>query len=575
MSENSTSKNNDLYDAIVIGSGISGGWAAKELCENELKTLVLERGRMVKHIEDYPTMNMDPWDFENRGAKTKEIKERKAKQDRTGYVVNPPTEHFFVDDIDHPYSETKRFDWIRGYHVGGRSITWGRHCYRWSAMDFEANKKDGHGVDWPIRYKDIAPWYDKVEEYIGIQGENMDLPQLPNGKYSKPFGLNCVEDHFKQKISETFDDRIIGHARTAHITGEAEHEGRTKCQLRNRCMRGCPFGGYFSSLSSTLPAAERTGNMVLRPNSIVHEIIYDDKTKLATGVKVIDANTKEETIYSAKIIFCCASAIPSTAILLQSKSKRFPNGLGNDSGEIGHNLMDHHFHVGAGADAPEGFEDKYFKGRKPGGFYIPRFVNLGDGKSDKSDYVRGFGYQGGASRQGWWRSVAELSYGAKMKEELLKPGKWTIGMTAFGECLPYHENKITLDYDNLDQWGLPTVNFDCEFKGNEAKMRKDMKNEAVVMLEAAGFKNVNSWEGTSYPGNAIHEMGTARMGRDPETSVLNAHNQIHTVKNVYVTDGACMTSSACQNPSLTYMALTARAVAHAVQQLKENKFNNA
>lgn len=575
MSKNSTSKSNKLYDAIVIGSGISGGWAAKELCENGLKTLVLERGRMIKHIEDYPTMNMDPWDFENRGEKTKLIKERKAKQNRTGYVVNPPSEHFFVNDIDHPYTETKRFDWIRGYHVGGRSITWGRHCYRWSAMDFKANKKDGHGVDWPIRYNDISPWYDKVEEYIGVQGENMDLPQLPNGKYSTPFGLNCVEDYFKEKVDENFDDRIIAHARTAHITGDVKHEGRTNCQYRNRCIRGCPFGGYFSSITSTLPAAERTGNMVLRPNSIVHEIIYDDKTKLATGVKVIDAITKEETIYNAKIIFSCASAIATASILLQSKSDRFPNGLGNDSGEVGHNLMDHHFHVGAGADVPEGFEDKYFKGRKPAGFYIPRFVNLGDGKTDKTEYVRGFGYQGGASRQDWSRGIAELNYGSKLKESLLKPGKWTIGMLAFGECLPYHENKITLDYDNLDQWGLPIVNFDCEFKENEAKMRGDMKNEAIAMLESAGFKNVSGYDSPSFPGNGIHEMGTARMGRDPKTSVLNAHNQIHAVKNVYITDGACMTSSACQNPSLTYMALTARAAAHAVQQLKDNKFNNA
>ncbi|GAB1307855.1 GMC family oxidoreductase [Urechidicola sp. KH5] len=574
MTENSTVKTNEIYDAIVIGSGISGGWAAKELCEGGLKTLVLERGRMIKHIEDYPTMNMDPWDFPNRQQKTKEVKERKYKQDRTGYVTDPSSEHFFVDDIDHPYSETKRFDWIRGYHVGGRSITWGRHCYRWSARDFEENKLDGNGVDWPIRYHDISPWYDKVEEYIGVQGQNMDIKPLPNGKYSPPFGFNCVEEHFADAVADSFDDgRIIAHARTAHKTGDAVHEGRSNCQFRNRCMRGCPFGGYFSSVSSTLPAAERTGNMVLRPNSIVHEIIYDDSKKIATGVRVIDAVTKEKTEYKAKVIFCCASAVNSTAILMQSKSDRFPNGLGNDSGELGHNLMDHHFKVGASAKVSKEFNDKYYKGRKPAGFYIPRFVNLG-GKTDK-DYVRGFGYQGGASRSGWNRTVAELSYGDDLKKELLKPGDWSIGMTAFGECLPYHENKMTLDYDNLDQWGLPTVNFDCEWKENEFKMREDMKNEAVAMLEAAGFEDVHGWDGMSYPGLGIHEMGTARMGRDPKTSVLNKYNQVHTCKNVYVTDGACMTSAACQNPSLTYMALTARAAEHAIKQLKNNSFKNA
>jgi|TARA_B110000305_G_scaffold241365_1_gene315202 choline dehydrogenase-like flavoprotein len=566
---------NEIYDAIVIGSGISGGWATKELCEAGLKTLVLERGRMIKHIDDYPTMHMDPWDFDNRGEKSKRILERKSKQNRTGYTTHPASQHFFVDDIDHPYNEIKRFDWMRGYHVGGRSITWGRHCYRWSAMDFEANKKDGHGVDWPIRYTDISPWYDKIEEYIGIQGENMDLPQLPNGKYTTPFEFNCVEEHLREQIAEKFDDRIIAHARTAHITGDKVHEGRSKCQYRNRCIRGCPFGGYFSSLSSTLPAAEKTGNMVLRPNSIVHEIVYDASTKLATGVQVIDANTKEETIYSAKVIFGCASAIATASILMQSKSKRFPNGLGNDSGELGHNIMDHHLGVGAKGTA-EGFDGKYFKGRKPAGIYIPRFRNI-DSKTEHKDFIRGYGYQGGASRSNWSRGVAELSYGKELKEALLKPGTWSIGMGGFGECLPYHENKMTLDYNKLDAWGLPTVTFDVEFKENEKKMRKDMQEQAVAMLKAAGYKNVSGFDNKSsfFPGLGIHEMGTARMGRDPKTSVLNKHNQIHAVKNVYITDGACMTSAACQNPSLTYMALTARAVEHAVKQLKENKFKNA
>jgi choline dehydrogenase-like flavoprotein len=575
MNTNKSPKKNKCYDAIVIGSGISGGWAAKELCEAGLKTLVLERGRMIKHIDDYPTMHMDPWDFDNRGEKSKRILERKPKQNRTGYTTHPASQHFFVDDMDHPYNEIKRFDWMRGYHVGGRSITWGRHCYRWSAMDFEANKKDGHGVDWPIRYSDISPWYDKVEEYIGIQGENMDLPQLPNGKYTTPFEFNCVEEHLRGKVEENFDDRIIAHARTAHITGDKKHEGRSNCQYRNRCIRGCPFGGYFSSLSSTLPAAEKTGNMVLRPNSIVHEIVYDDKTKLATGVKVIDANTKEETVYNAKIIFSCASAIASASILMQSKSDRFPNGLGNDSGELGHNIMDHHLGVGARAEA-EGFDDKYFKGRKPAGIYIPRFRNV-DKKSERKDFIRGYGYQGGANRSNWGRGVAEMSYGKELKDELLKPGSWSVGFGGFGECLPYHENKMTLDYDKLDAWGLPTVTFDVEFKENERIMRKDIQEQAIAMLTAAGYKNVRGYDNKNSfsPGLGIHEMGTARMGHDSKTSVLNSHNQIHTCKNVYITDGACMTSSACQNPSLTYMALTARAAAHAVKQLKENNFKNA
>ncbi|AOW21532.1 GMC oxidoreductase [Urechidicola croceus] len=573
MIENSTSQSNEIYDAIVIGTGISGGWAAKELCEKGLKTLVLERGRMIKHIEDYPTMHMDPWDFKHRDEKSKEVLARKPKQNRSGFVVHPARQHFFVDDIKHPYNEVKRFDWIRGYHVGGRSLMWGRHSYRWSEMDFEANKKDGHGVDWPIRYKDVEPWYTKVEEFIGVCGQNEGISQLPDSNLTPPMELNCVEEKFKEGVNNAFDDRIVTHARIAHITGDKTHEGRSKCQYRNRCMRGCPFGGYFSSNSSTLPAAEKTGNMILRPNSIVHEIIYDDKTKLATGVKVIDANTKETIVYNAKVIFCCASAIASAAILLQSKSKRFPNGLGNDSGELGHNLMDHHFKVGANAEV-EGFEDKYYKGRKPAGFYVPRFVNI-DEKSEKKDYVRGFGMQGGAGRSGWSRAVSEMSFGAELKEDLLKPGKWGIGMTAFGECLPYHENKMVLDYEKLDEWGLPTVTFDAEWKENELKMQIDMEKQAVKLLKAAGFKNVRGYRGESFPGLGIHEMGTARMGRDPKTSVLNANNQIHTVPNVYVTDGACMTSSACQNPSLTYMALTARAANHAANQLKNNTFKNA
>ena len=556
------------YDAIVVGTGISGGWAAKELCEKGLKTLVLERGRMVKHVEDYPTMNDDPWDYEFKGQPTKAEIAEQPKQHRTGYVTAKAHRHFFVNDLKHPYNETKRFDWIRGYHVGGRSIMWGRQSYRLSDIDFEANAKDGVGVDWPVRYAEIAPWYDKVEEFIGVSGENLGLKQLPDGKFLPPMELNCVEEHLKSNIAENYKDRLLTIGRTAHITGTKTFEGRMNCQYRDRCMRGCPFGAYFSSHSSTLPAAEMTGNMTLRPNSIVYEIMYDDKLGKATGVKVIDAETKEKVEYKAKVIFLCASAIASASILMQSKSERFPNGMGNDSGELGHNIMDHHFKAGATASF-EGMEDKYYKGRRPNGIYIPRFRNIG-GDTDQPSFKRGYGYQGGASRSDWTETIAELGYGADLKEAILKPGAWRMGLMGFGECLPYHENKMTLDYDNLDEWGLPTITFDAEFKENELEMRKDMVAQAMEMLQKAGFKDIRPWDDIGAPGLGIHEMGTARMGKDPKTSVLNKNNQIHAVPNVYVTDGAFMTSASCVNPSLTYMAFTARAADHAAKQIKQN-----
>jgi len=563
-------KQTENYDAIVIGTGISGGWAAKELCEQGLNTLVLERGRMVKHIEDYPTAHKDPWDFKYRGMTSAKDAKTQEKQARTGYTTNEPSKHWFVNDLKHPYNEEKRFDWIRGYHVGGRSIMWGRQTLRLSDLDFEANKKENIAIDWPIRYKDIAPWYDKVEEFIGVSGEKLDLPQLPDGIFSPPMELNCVEKEFRSKITDTYDNRHLIMGRFAHLTGDKKHEGRSNCQYRNRCIRGCPYGGYFSSNSSTLPAAERTGNMTLRPNSIVSRIIYDETTKLATGVEIVDTLSGEKIIFSTKVVFCCASTVGSTAILLNSTSKRFPNGLGNDSGELGHNLMDHHFKVGATATV-EGFDDKYYKGRRPASFHIPRFRNLGDQKT-KQNYLRGFGFQGSASRSKWQRAIKELSFGEELKEDLLKPGPWTIGMTAFGECLPYHDNKMHLNYDKLNEWGMPTVTFNCEFKVNEKAMRKDIQQEAINMFKAAGYKNVKGYDNPSFPGNAIHEMGTARMGHDPQTSVLNKNNQVHAVPNVYVTDGACMTSSPYQNPSLTYMALTARAANHAAEQLKNQTF---
>jgi choline dehydrogenase-like flavoprotein len=566
MSTLSNNDSNEMYDAIVVGTGISGGWAAKELCENGLKTLVLERGRMVTHIKDYPTANLDPWDMPNNGDLTPEQKSRQEKQARTGYTVRAESSHWFVDDVTHPYNETKRFDWMRGYHVGGRSIMWGRHSYRWSDLDFEANAKDGVAVDWPVRYKDIAPWYDRVEEYIGVSGENLGLSQLPDGKFEPMMQLNCVEQHFREQVAEQFDGRVVTAGRVAHITSDKKYDGRSKCQYRNRCVRGCPFGGYFSSVSSTLPAAERTGNMTLRANSIVHEVIYDAATGKASGVKVIDRETKESMVFNAKVVFLCASAMASSAILMQSKSERFPNGLGNDSDQLGRNIMDHHLGVGASGSF-DGFEDKYYKGRKPNGVYIPRFRNLDN--NTKKDYLRGFGYQGSASRGNWEEAIAEHAFGKDLKEAVLKPGGWTMGIMGFGEVLPYEENRFTLDYDNLDEWGLPTLTFDAEFKDNEWKMREDMKAQAVAMLEQAGFKNVNAYDNPGALGLGIHEMGTARMGRDPKTSVLNGYNQVHACPNVFVTDGSFMTSASCVNPSLTYMAFTARAANYAAEQLKK------
>ncbi|WP_416867458.1 MAG: GMC oxidoreductase [Imperialibacter sp.] len=563
MNLNLKAKQQNSYDAIVVGTGISGGWAAKELTEKGLKTLVLERGRMVRHVADYPTMNLNPWELENGDRITAEEQKDYEKQNRTGYTVKNSTKHWWIKDTDQPYSEVKRFDWIRGYHVGGRSIMWGRQSYRLGEFDFEANAKDGIAVDWPIRYADIAPWYDYAEQYIGVNGIADGWIGLPDGKYLPPMEMNCIEKHVKQGIESNFKDRIMTMGRSANIT--QDHNGRHKCMYRNLCIRGCPFGGYFSSNASTLPAAEATGNMELRPNSIVHSVIYDEAKGKATGVRVIDAETLETVEYFANIIFLNASTINTTSIMLNSISDRFPNGLGNDSGELGHNLMDHHFRVGARADF-DGFEDEYYVGRRPNGIYIPRFRNIG---SDKQDYIRGYGYQGGGSRDGWGRGVAEMEVGPQLKEMVMTPGKWGMGLTGFGEMLPYHENKMVMNNDLKDKWGMPTVTFDCEIKENELKMRVDMKEQAVAMLEAAGMKNVTPYDDAGGPGLGIHEMGTARMGRDPKTSVLNKWNQVHACKNVFVTDGSAMTSASCVNPSLTYMALTARAADYAVKEMKK------
>ncbi|MFA0964096.1 GMC oxidoreductase [Roseivirga sp. BDSF3-8] len=550
------------YDAIVIGSGISGGWAAKELTEKGMKTLLLERGKNIEHIKDYESARKNPWDIPHRGKVPQEmIKEHPVL--RRDYVLNEQNPGFWVHEKESPYVEEKPFDWYRGYHVGGRSLMWGRQSYRLSPMDFEANAKDGIAVDWPIRYEDVAPWYDKVERFSGINGSRENLPQLPDGEFLPPMEMTCVEKDVAKRIRDHYNDArrmIIG--RSANLT--APLEGRYQCQYRNKCWLGCPFGAYFSTQSSTLPAAMKTGNLTLRPWAIVTRILYDKDTQKATGVEILDAIEEKTYHYKAKVVFVCASALNSAWVLMNSATDIWPEGLGSSSGELGHNVMDHHFRVGAEGDV-EGYEDKYYYGRRPNGIYIPRYRNL---NGNDRPYIRGFGYQGSANRSNWQRDIAELGIGEDLKNALTEPGPWNMGITAFGEILPYHENKISLSKTETDKWGLPVLVMDCDIKDNEKKMRVDMMNDAAEMLEAAGLKNVSTFDRGYTIGQGIHEMGTARMGRDPKTSVLNEYNQVWEAKNVYVTDGACMTSGACQNPSLTYMALTARAVDHAFEELK-------
>ncbi len=560
---NNKAEAQNTYDAIVIGSGISGGWAAKELTEHGLKVLMLERGRNFEHIKDYKSATKDPWQFEHRGRVTQQQLHDRPIIART-WGKTEAVMDYWAKDIDCPYTEIKPFKWWRSYQLGGRSILWGRQSYRWSDFDFEANAKDGWAIDWPIRYKDISPWYDHVEKFIGVSGSTEGLAQLPDGHFLPPMDLTCVEKDVAARIKEKYKGErhmIIG--RAANLT--APIPGRTQCQFRNRCWEGCPFGGYFSTQSSTLPAAKATGNLTVRPFSIVTKILYDKDKKKANGVEVLDAETNQTYHYKSKIVFVNASALNSAWVLMNSATDIWPDGLGSSSGELGHNIMDHHYNVGASGDI-EGYEDKYYYGRRANGFYIVRFANL---FGDKRDFLRGFGYQGGGSRENWSRSVAEMSIGADFKEALTEPGPWTIGMTGFGELLPYHENKITLDKNNKDKWGLPILAMDAELKDNEKKMRKAIVEEAKAMMECANVKNIQTWDAGHQIGDGIHEMGTARMGKDPKTSVLNAHNQVWDAKNVFVTDGACMASSACQNPSLTYMALTARAANYAVEELKK------
>jgi choline dehydrogenase-like flavoprotein len=553
----------NTFDAIVIGSGISGGWAAKELTEKGLKVLMLERGRNFEHIKDYASANKDPWQFEHRGRAT-QIERKKRPVISRGWGATEPIMDYWTNEEDCPYVEIKPFNWWRSYQVGGRSILWGRQSYRWSDIDFEANLKDSWAIDWPIRYRDLAPWYDHVEKFAGISGSAEGLAQLPDGHFLPPMDMTCVEKDVAQRIRDHYKGQrhmIIG--RVANLT--APIEGRTQCQFRNRCWEGCPFGAYFSTQSSTLPAARATGNLTVRPWSIVTKILYDKSKMKARGVEVLDGENNQTYEFYSKIVFVNASALNSAWVLMNSATDIWPDGLGSNCGELGHNVMDHHYNLGASGTV-EGYEDKYYYGRRANGIYLVRFANL---FGDKRNYLRGFGYQGAGSREGWSRKVAELNVGANFKEALTEPGQWSMGMGGFGELLPYHENKISLDKNKKDKWGLPVLAMDAEIKENEHRMRKDIVEEAAAMLEAGGVKNIRTWDSGHHVGDGIHEMGTARMGRDPKTSVLNSHNQVWDAKNVFVTDGACMVSSACQNPSLSYMALTARAASFAVDELKK------
>lgn len=562
----------ESYDAIVVGSGITGGWAAKELCEKGLKTLVLERGRNVEHGKDYVTEHKMPWTYPLRGRVNTEESLRDYPVQRLIYAFDETTKHFFINDRENPYIEDKPFQWIRGNHVGGRSLMWGRQCYRWSDLDFEANAKEGVGVDWPIRYADIEPWYDYVEQFAGISGEALGLPHLPDSKFLPPMELSAGEKVLKERIESAFPDRTFTIGRVAVLT--QAHNGRAACHYCGICQRGCSTGSYFSSQSATLPAAAATGNMTLRPDSHVHSVIYDESTGKATGVRVVDAHSKEMIEYSAKVIFMCASTLGSTQILLNSKSASFPDGLANSSGALGRYLMDHHYQIsGRGRIEAEGLMDKYHYGNRPNGFYIPRYRNL-DEKTRQDGFLRGYGIQGRVWRSSWERGTAIDGFGSDLKEALRDPGPWQLSLNVFGEVLPDADNRVWLDPDKTDDWGIPLLHVDCEWKANELAMREDMVASVEEMLTAADVKDitvVDRYKETGYgaPGLGIHEMGTARMGRDPQTSVLNKWNQAHDVPNLFVTDGACMTSSACQNPSITYMALTARAVDYAVSEMKK------
>jgi choline dehydrogenase-like flavoprotein len=559
--------NNNTFDAIVIGSGMSGGWAAKEFTDHGLKTLVLERGRDVKHIKDYPTTNKYPWEFDHYGQIPLDIQQANPVVSRC-YAFQEDAMHFFVKDNEHPYVQEKPYDWIRGYQTGGKSLLWARQTQRWSDFDFEGPTRDGYAVDWPIRYPDLAPWYSHVEKFAGISGNKDGLPQLPDGEFLPPLDLTCVEEHLKAVVATAYkdQDRHVIYGRCAHLTVPQPihlQQGRGQCQKRNICQRGCPFGGYFSANASTLPWAQRSGHLTLRPFSVVHSILYDPAKGKAKGVKVIDAHTKEVLEYYAPVIFVNAGTMNSNLILLNSISDRFPKGLGNDNGLLGKYVAFHNYRASIFA-THEGFKDSTTDGQTPTNAYMPRFRNL---HHQETDFLRGY-----ATAISAWRDTDRSDHGtgATLKQNLLhpKPGPWRISAQMMGETIPRETNQVSLDPQKKDEWGIPQLKFNIAYTDNEEKMIQDFFTEMTKMLTTAGFTDIHTNDSHQAPGLDIHEMGGIRMGHDPKTSLLNKWNQLHACQNVFVTDGACMTSTSTQNPSLTYMAITARAVDYAIKTIK-------
>ncbi|MCC5906162.1 MAG: GMC family oxidoreductase [Balneolaceae bacterium] len=558
---------NRTFDAIVIGSGISGGWAAKELCERGLKTVVLERGRPVKHRDDYPTATKEPWEFDTRQQLPQEELERNPIVARC-YAYDDSTKHFFVKDEEHPYIQEKPFDWIRGYQEGGKSLIWARQGQRWSRYDFEGPARDGYGIEWPITYDELAPWYSHVEHFVGWSGNKDGLEHLPDGEFLPPFDFTCVEEHIKEKVEETWADRHVLHGRCAHLTELRQihlQQNRGQCLARNLCYRGCPYGAYFSSNSATLPWAEATGNLTKRTHAVAESIIYDDETGKASGVRVVDANTKEVSEYYARIIFVNAACLNSNLILLNSKSSRFPNGLGNDNGLLGRYIAFHNYRGSLNATI-DGFEDRYYYGRRPTQAIMPSYRNVYGQDSDidfQGKYLIAFS----AARANWRRGVRSEQIGEGLKDEMTTPGGWQIYMMMQGETVPIYENHVRLSENETDPWGIPQLITSVDYTENDEGMIRDFLDEGAEMLETSGCKNITQTDDQRAPGLDIHEIGGARMGKDPDNSILNKWNQVHSCKNVFVTDGACMSSVAIQNPSLTYMALTARAANHAADEM--------
>ena len=560
----------ETYDAIVVGSGMSGGWAMKELCEKGLRTLVLERGRMVEHAVDYVTEHKQPWELPHRGRVPPGVARSEYAIQRKTYAFSEATRHYFMSDRENPYVQEEPYTWIQANVVGGRSLMWARQAYRWGPQDFEANSEDGHGVDWPLRYEDLAPWYDYVERTIGVSGQPEGLSHLPDGILQPPMEMNAVEKLAKARIEAAFPGRVMTIGRVAVLTEPLGD--RAACHYCGPCERGCSTGSYYSTQSVALPAARRTGNLTLRPHSMVTLVSYDAAHSRATGVRVMDTETGQELEFQARLVFLCASSMNTARIMLLSNSRSFPDGIANSSGALGHYLMDHHYHVGA-SGMFDGSEDRYYQGNRPNGIYIPRFRNL-DAASRHPEFLRGYGFQGSARRGGWSRGSGMSGFGKELKERLREPGPWTMSLGGFGEVLPRYDNYCVLDTEVTDAWGVPVLRFHVTRDSNDLAMRRDMMATAAEMLEAAGARDVRTYDNHGdAPGLGNHEMGAARMGRDPATSVLGAFNQCHEVPNLYVTDGACMTSSACQNPSLTYMALTARACDHAVREFQRGAFD--